>query len=292
MNILITGAGGQLGSELGALSLGSQDRYILTDAAELDILDREAIRALVSREQIDVIINCAAYTQVDRAETDTDLCDKLNHRAPESLAIVAREAGALLIHVSTDYVFAGDGHRPYRESDEASPLGVYGLTKRAGELAILGTGCRHIIIRTSWLYSSYGANFVKTMRRLQTERPMLSVVSDQVGSPTYARDLARAIIHIIQTRQLDRQGIYHYSGQGVASWYDFSVAISELSGNTCAIRPCTSAEYPTPARRPHYSVLDKDLICETFGIEIPHWRASLAECIHILNENEPNDLQA
>ena len=283
MNILITGANGQLGSELRAAACSVADHhFIFTDYKELDITDSQAIQHMVQAEGVQVIINCAAYTQVDKAEDDEAAADRLNHHAPAYLAAAAKDAGALLIHVSTDYVFGGQGNTPFGEQATPAPLGVYGRTKLAGEEAIRATGCRHIILRTAWLYSTYGANFVKTMRRLMNEREELSVVYDQVGSPTYARDLAAAILTILQTPGIDEKlGTYHFTNEGVCSWYDFALAIRHLSGldAVCRVKPCRSSEFPAKVQRPSFSVLDKAAIKKTFGIEISHWLDSLHECI-------------
>ena len=229
---------------------------------------------------MDVIVNCAAYTDVAKAEDDIGFADLLNHVAPGNLASVARERGATLIHISTDYVFHGDASVPYREDDEPHPLGVYGSTKLQGEDAVRSSGCKYLIFRTAWLYSPYGKNFVKTMRRLTEEKPLVKCVFDQVGTPTYAADLAAVILKVIADGALDRTGIYHYTDEGVISWYDFAQAIARLSGHTaCDIRPCHSDEFPSKAARPHYSVLDKTRVKETFGVEIPYWLDSLQECI-------------
>ena len=287
MNILITGANGQLGSELRAAAPSvAEHHFIFTDYKELDITDPQAIQHMVQTEGVQVIINCAAYTQVDKAEDDEAAADKLNHYAPAYLAAAAKEAGALLIHVSTDYVFGGQGNTPFSEQATPAPLGVYGRTKLAGEEAIRATGCRHIILRTAWLYSTYGANFVKTMRRLMNEREELSVVYDQVGSPTYARDLAAAILTILQTPGLDEKlGTYHFTNEGVCSWYDFALAIRHLSGldAACRVKPCRSSEFPAKVQRPAFSVLDKAAIKKAFGIEIPHWESALRDCIAALD---------
>ena len=283
MNILVTGAGGQLGHEMQIVPHRDGDRYMFTDIAggyeSLDITDRDAVLRTVRENGIDVIVNCAAYTNVDKAESDPDLAGKLNSVAPGILADAMKEAGGTLIHISTDYVFHGDGNVPIREDFPTAPLGVYGRTKLEGEKLIAASGCSSIIIRTAWLHSPFGKNFVKTMRDLTASRDSLNVVFDQVGSPTFAGDLAAAICHIIGTGQLHKTGIYHFSNEGVCSWYDFAEAIREMSGNRCDIRPCHSDEYPSPVRRPHYSVLDKTLIKKTFGISIPHWRESLGRCI-------------
>lgn len=287
MNILVTGANGQLGNEMQRVAKTSSNHYIFTDVAQLDITDREAVLKTVKDNGIQVIVNCAAYTNVDKAEDDRDTADLINNKAVENLATAARENDATLIHISTDYVFKGDRCTPCREDWETDPLGVYGITKLAGEKSIERTGCRHIIIRTAWLYSPFGKNFVKTMQKLTAEKDSLKVVFDQVGTPTYAGDLADAIARIIETGQLGKQGIYHFSNEGVCSWYDFAREICELSGNTCNIQPCHSDEFPSKVKRPHFSVLDKTKIKDTFGIEVPYWKDSLKKCIRELKtENE------
>ena len=287
MNILITGANGQLGNEMQRVAKTSSNHYIFTDVAQLDITDREAVLKAVKDNGIQVIVNCAAYTNVDKAEDDRATADLINNKAVENLATAARENDATLIHISTDYVFKGDRCTPCREDWETDPLGVYGITKLAGEKSIERTGCRHIIIRTAWLYSPFGKNFVKTMQKLTAEKDSLKVVFDQVGTPTYAGDLADAITRIIETGQLGKQGIYHFSNEGVCSWYDFAREICELSGNTCNIQPCHSDEFPSKVKRPHFSVLDKTKIKDTFGIEVPYWKDSLKKCIRELKtENE------
>ena len=281
MNILVTGANGQLGREMQRLGAVSPNNYLFTDVAELDITDAAAVRACVAEHGIDAIVNCAAYTNVERAEEDEAAADRLNRQAVENLARAAAEAGALLVHVSTDYVFDGRASEPYTEESPTAPLGAYGRTKRAGEEAVVKAGCRYLILRTAWLYSEYGNNFLKTMLRLTAERESLNVVFDQVGTPTYAGDLALAIFSILEGG-LDRgnEGIYHFSDEGVCSWYDFAVEIARATGrNRCRIAPCRTAEYPTKAPRPAYSVLDKSKLKQTFGIEIPHWRESMLYCL-------------
>ena len=285
MNILVTGANGQLGNEMQRVAKTSSNHYIFTDVAQLDITDREAVLRAVKDNSIQVIVNCAAYTNVDKAEDDRETADLINNKAVENLAIAARENDATLIHISTDYVFKGDRCTPCREDWETDPLGVYGITKLAGEKSIERTGCRHIIIRTAWLYSPFGKNFVKTMQKLTAEKDSLKVVFDQVGTPTYAGDLADAIARIIEAGQLGKQGIYHFSNEGVCSWYDFAREICELSGNTCNIQPCHSDEFPSKVKRPHFSVLDKTKIKDTFGIEVPYWKDSLKKCIRELAAN-------
>lgn len=284
INILITGANGQLGNEMRNISRLSDDRYIFTDIAELDITNIEAIRKMVTLEDVDVIVNCAAYTNVDKAEDDTELADLINNKAVANLATIAKEADAQLIHISTDYVFGGNRHNtPITEDAVTNPLGVYGETKLRGEEAILTIGCKYLIFRTAWLYSAYGNNFVKTMRRLTNERDTLNVVFDQVGSPTYAADLASIIYNVIESRLFsEHQGIYHFSNEGAISWYDFAQAICELSGNHCNILPCHSNEFPSKVTRPSYSVLDKTKVKNDFNITIPYWKDSLIKCIHQL----------
>lgn len=282
MNILVTGANGQLGTWIGRLAEGSADRYILTDVAELDITSREAVRDMVRREEVDVIINCAAFTDVEGAEDRPELAELLNAGAPGILAEAIKERDGLLVHISTDYVFGGEFlNTPCKEDVKGSPTGVYGLTKLHGEQAVMSSGCKYVIIRTAWLYSETGKNFVRTMLRLTAEKPGLNVVFDQVGTPTYARDLAAAILDIVENRKYEgNTGIYHFSNEGVCSWYDFAREIAEIAGNgACDIRPCHSSEFPSKVRRPAYSVLDKSLIKSTFGTVVPYWKDSLRECI-------------
>ena len=281
MNILVTGANGQLGREMQRLSAVSPNNYTFTDVAELDVTDAGAVRQAVAQTRAEVIVNCAAYTNVERAEEDEEAADRLNRGAAENLARAAEANGATLIHVSTDYVFDGTAHTPYREDTAPSPLGAYGRTKLAGERAVMASGCRYLIFRTAWLYSEYGRNFLRTMLRLTEEKEVLRVVFDQTGTPTYAGDLAEAIFDIVEHRKYEgREGIYHFSDEGVCSWYDFARAIAEYAGNSaCDIRPCHSDEFPSKAVRPAYSVLDKTKIKETFGIVIPHWTDSLRKCI-------------
>lgn len=278
-NILITGANGQLGNEMRVVSAEQEQLvYHFTDVAELDICDIEAIERFVVDHAVDCIVNCAAYTNVNKAEEDTELCDRLNHLAPANLARVAAKHRIGLIHVSTDYVFNGEHHLPYKEDEPTCPNSVYGATKLAGEQAILTLHPEAVVIRTAWLYSTFGNNFVKTMLRLGSEREELGVIFDQIGTPTYARDLARAIQHVIVKGIVP--GIYHYSNEGVCSWYDFTKMIFALGGiTTCRLKPLHTDEYPTPAARPHYSVLDKTKIKQTYGIEVPYWVDSLRECV-------------
>lgn len=279
MNILVTGANGQLGMEMRNVSAGSADRYIFTDVAELDITDADAVDRVIASEKVDVIVNCAAYTNVDKAEEDEQAADLINHRAVAILATAAAKYGATLIHISTDYVFDGRSCVPYKEDDATSPTGAYGRTKLAGERAVIESGCRYLIFRTAWLYSPYGKNFVKTMMKLTAEKDNISVVFDQVGTPTCAADLAALIYKVITERMLDHQGIYHFSNEGVCSWYDFAVEIRDLCDNTCDIRPCHSEEFLSRVRRPSYSVLDKTKVKNVFGINIHHWKKSLRKIL-------------
>ena len=290
--ILVTGANGQLGSEIRHAATRGNDSYIFTDVvmAEgitttyLDITDREAVRTFVTENDINIIINCAAYTNVDRAEEEKDRAMLLNATATENLAQAMKEVEGLLIHISTDYVFGGDGNKPYTEEQPTAPKSVYGDTKLRGEEAIMSVGCRHIIIRTAWLYSTYGNNFLKTMLCLTSERESISVVNDQIGTPTYAADLAATIVAIIEGGKAERnEGIYHFSNEGVCSWYDFAREIARVAGNReCKILPCLSSEYPSKVSRPAYSVLDKSKIKRTFGTTIPHWRESVERCVNKL----------
>ena len=288
MNILVTGANGQLGHEMQRVAKSSNHNYIFTDVADgyekLDITNIEDIRNIVKNNNVDIIVNCAAYTNVDKAESDYDTADLINNTAAGNLATAMKEAGGTLIHISTDYVFQGDRNTPCQEDWTTNPLGVYGKTKLAGEAAIATTGCNSIIIRTAWLYSQWGKNFVKTMQSLTATHDTLKVVFDQVGTPTFAGDLADTIAHIINTGQTNKTGIYHFSNEGVCSWYDFAKMICKLSGNTCDISPCYSEEFPSPVKRPHFSVLDKKKIKETFGIKVPYWTDSLEVCIKQLAE--------
>lgn len=289
MNILVTGANGQLGNEIQKVSKHSQDHYIFTDVCDgyekLDITNLDAIRQMVAQFDVKCIINCAAWTNVDAAETAGDIVEQLNAKAPENLAMAMKEVGGLLVHISTDYVFGGAPYNtPCREDQKGSPTGVYGLTKLHGEQRILATGVKHIIIRTAWLYSEFGKNFVKTMLSLTATKPQLKVVFDQCGTPTYAGDLADVIYDIIENRKFDNnEGIYHFSNEGVCSWYDFTKVIAQMAGHTtCDIQPCHSDEFPSPVKRPAYSVLDKSKIKDTFGITIPYWTDSLRKCIAAL----------
>ena len=299
MNILVTGANGQLGNEMRHIATQSQDTYVFTDIVEqegvattlLDITDLEAVRRLVAEQHVEAIVNCAAYTNVDAAESNEALAERLNADAPENLAKAMKEVGGWLVQISTDYVFGREPYnRPCREDQTGTPTGVYGLTKLHGEQKILATGCRHIIIRTAWLYSEFGKNFCKTMLQLTATRPSLKVVFDQCGTPTYAWDLALAIQHILARCASAEnpeayQGIYHFSNEGVCSWYDFTKMIAEYSGRTaCDIQPCHSNEFPSPVARPAYSVLDKTKIKETFGVAVPYWTDSLKQCLRNLGE--------
>ena len=282
MNILITGCNGQLGNEMQLLEKEySQHQWFNTDVAELDITNQDAIELFVTENKIDGIVNCAAYTAVDKAEDNEELCTKLNAEAPAYLAHVMGQRGGWMIQISTDYVFDGTKHTPYVEDDDTCPNSVYGRTKLVGELNVQKL-CEHsMIIRTAWLYSTFGNNFVKTMIRLGKEKPELGVIFDQIGTPTYARDPAVAIMTAIDKGIVP--GVYHFSNEGVISWYDFTKAIHRIAGITaCHVRPLHTAEYPTPANRPHYSVLDKTKIKQTYGIEIPYWEESLKDCIEKL----------
>lgn len=288
MNILVTGANGQLGSEMRRLGAVSPNNYIFTDVAELDITDANAVIAAVKENAIGIIVNCAAYTNVDKAESDEATAELINSTAVRNLAVAMKEVGGTLFHVSTDYVFGLDGNTPRTEDMPVNPLGVYGRTKLNGELAIKESGCKALIFRTAWLYSEFGNNFLKTMMRLTAEREKLNVVFDQVGTPTYAGDLALAIFSIIEAGVYEgNEGIYHFSNEGVCSWYDFAVEIANVAGNTnCRINPCHSCEFPSPVTRPPYSVLDKTKVKKTFDIDIPHWRESMEYCIKRIKANK------
>ena len=307
MNILVTGACGQLGSALQSVAASGRDRYVFADIADaenvirLDVTDRGAVLDAVSGngpageitggEKFDAVINCAAYTDVDRAEDDEAAAELLNATAVSNLAGAARENGSLLVHISTDYVFGGTGGNvPFDETVTPSPLGVYGRTKLKGEEEVIGSGCRHIVIRTAWLYSECGRNFMKTILGLISSRERVNVVFDQAGTPTYAGDLAEAIFYIIENRLAEGNcGIYHYSNEGVCSWYDFAKMTALYSDRTdCRIDPCHSSEFPSKVRRPSYSVLDKTLFKKTFGIEIPYWTDSLRKCLENMNLFHPH----
>ena len=299
MVILVTGANGQLGNEMQIVAKQSSDKYIFTDVCDgyekLDITDLEAIRKAVKENDVKCIVNCAAWTNVDAAETAGDIVETLNAKAPENLAIAMKEVNGLLVHVSTDYVFGGDPYNtPCKEDQKGTPTGVYGLTKLHGEQKIQATGCNYVILRTAWLYSEFGKNFVKTMLNLTAAKPQLKVVFDQVGTPTYALDLANAIMTIIEDYKKEnsqfsivnysKSGIYHFSNEGVCSWFDFTKMIAEYAGNNnCDIQPCHSDEFPSPVKRPAFSVLDKTKIKETFGVNVPYWTDSLKGCIKNMN---------
>lgn len=306
MNILVTGANGQLGNEIRIVSQNSTDYYIFTDVNQvegvetlyLDITDRDAVRKMVAENKVSAIINCAAFTNVDAAETNEALAEKLNADAPENLAIAMAEVNGFLVQISTDYVFGKEPYNtPCREDQKGTPTGVYGMTKLHGEQKIMASGCQHVIIRTAWLYSEFGKNFCKTMLNLTATKPQLKVVFDQVGTPTYALDLANAIMVIIEDYKNEivncplsivnysKTGIYHFSNEGVCSWFDFTKMIAEYSGQTdCDIQPCHSNEFPSPVTRPSFSVLDKTKIKETFGIQVPYWTDSLKICIKNLKK--------
>lgn len=303
MNILVTGANGQLGNEMRIIAEHSQDCYIFTDVNEvegvetayLDITDLNAVKAMVAEQRIDAIVNCAAYTNVDAAESNEALAEKLNAEAPENLATAMKEVNGLLMQISTDYVFGKEPYNvPYKEDQQGTPTGVYGLTKLHGEQKIISTGCKHVIIRTAWLYSEFGKNFCKTMMSLTATKPQLKVVFDQCGTPTYALDLAKAIEAVLKDYAAVRAnypyaktGVYHYSNEGVCSWYDFTKMIAEYNATTaCDVQPCHSNEFPSPVTRPSYSVLDKTKIKETFGIRIPYWTESLKQCITNLKKQQ------
>ena len=289
MKILITGARGQLGQTIKNSTHGldhelffaaripdsiSDQQYV-----HLDITDRENIHKVLSDNSIDIIINCAGYTDVAKAETDSSETFRINAEAVAELADAARQHDVLLIHISTDYIFDGRSSVPYKEGDNAEPVNEYGRSKLAGERAVLESGCRYMIFRTSWLYSIYGKNFFTTIVRKADEHPVVKVVSDQVGTPTYAGDLVEAIFHIIDEGMTDRQGIYNFTNEGVCSWYDFAKLICKEIGSLCEVMPCNTDEYPTNVNRPSYSVLDKTRIKYTFGLEIPHWTDSLSFCV-------------
>ena len=295
MNILVTGANGQLGNEIRIVARESSHKYIYTDVVEtdgnpttlLDITNADDVKAIVANKNIDVIINCAAYTNVDAAEDNEALAQKLNSEAPAILANAMAETGGLLVHISTDYVFGGDPYNtPCREDQKGTPTGVYGATKLRGEELIAASGCKYLIIRTAWLYSEFGKNFVKTMLNLTSTKPQLKVVFDQTGTPTYAYDLAKAIVEIVESRKFEgNEGIYHYSNEGVCSWYDFTKIIAEMAGHTeCDIQPCHSSEFPSKVVRPSYSVLDKSKIKRVFGLSIPYWTDSLRICIQNIKQ--------
>lgn len=287
--ILVTGANGQLGNEMRIIANGCSDKYIFTDVNQvegvettfLDITDLDAVSKMVIENGVDVIVNCAAYTNVDKAEDDVSICTALNCKAAENLAKAMKNVNGLLVHISTDYVFGGESYNtPCKENQQGTPTGVYGMTKLMGEQAIEASGCKYVIIRTAWLYSEFGKNFCKTMMNLTATKTQLKVVFDQTGTPTYALDLAKAIETILEKFNGSQIGVYHYSNEGVCSWFDFTKMIAEYSGNTeCNIQPCHSNEFPSPVKRPAYSVLDKTKIKEIFGVKIPYWTDSLKQCI-------------
>ena len=294
MNILVTGSNGQLGNEMRILAKESPDTYVFTDVNTvdglettfLDITDLDAVRQIVKDNSIDAIVNCAAWTNVDGAEDPEryDFVEKLNATAPENLAKAMKEVGGLLVHISTDYVFGAEPYNtPCREDQQGTPTGVYGLTKLHGEQKIIATSCNHVIIRTSWLYSEFGKNFCKTMMNLTSSKPELKVVFDQVGTPTYALDLAKAITVVLDKFDCTQTGVYHYSNEGVCSWFDFTKMIAEYNGTVaCNVQPCYSSDFPSPVKRPSYSVLDKSKIKSVFGVEVPYWTDSLKKCINNL----------
>lgn len=287
MNILVTGANGQLGNAMRIASRSSNDKYIFTDVAELDITNAEAVCKMVTDNAVDVIVNCAAYTNVDKAEDDADFAELLNATAVRNLAEAVKLNNGTLIHVSTDYVFGGNsGNTPRTEDEPANPTGVYGVTKLHGEQEVEKTGVKALIFRTAWLYSEFGKNFVKTMLNLTATKPELKVVFDQAGTPTYAQDLANAIFSIIENRKMEgNEGVYHYSNEGVCSWFDFTRLIADIAGNTdCDIQPCHSNEFPSKVIRPSYSVLDKTKFKSTFGLKVPFWLDSLKTCIKNLQQ--------
>lgn len=303
MNILVTGANGQLGNEMRIIARESGDTYFFTDVNRqegvetvfLDITDLQAIQKMVATHAIDAIVNCAAYTNVDAAESNEALAEKLNAEAPENLARAMKEVNGLLVQISTDYVFGKEPYNiPCKETQQGTPTGVYGMTKLHGEQKIKSIGCKHVIIRTAWLYSEFGKNFCKTMMNLTATKPQLKVVFDQCGTPTYAFDLAKVIAHVLTDYSMEskddsysKTGIYHYSNEGVCSWYDFTKIIAEYNGTTaCDVQPCHSNEFPSPVTRPSYSVLDKTKIKETFGIRIPYWTESLKQCISNLKNEK------
>ena len=282
MKTLITGANGQLGTELHEiLEREFPGQTLYTDVQELDLTNAKAVDSYVANNEITHIVNCAAYTAVDRAEEEKMLCAAVNTDAVKNLAMAADANGAKIIHISTDYVFDGTNHRPYRESDKVNPISQYGTTKRKGETLLLALASQAIIIRTAWLYSAHGKNFVKTMLRLADSQPEIKVVCDQIGTPTFARDLARAVVKVLQSHQWV-PGIYHFTDEGAASWYDFAKAIFRIAGKDVKVTPIPTEDYPTPASRPSYSILDRTRIKATYGIEIPHWEEALADCLRQL----------
>ncbi len=286
MNILVTGAAGQLGRAMVKAAQGSDNKYIFCDRQNLDISNETAVESFVQTQNIDVIVNCASYTAVDKAEDEQETAELINTRAVAAMAEIARKHDAVLIHISTDYVFDGKACVAYTEEAPTAPLNVYGRTKADAERAVLESGCRHIILRTSWLYGVEGDNFVKRIIEKSAENPVLKVISDQIGTPTFVEDLAGLISLIIEENMLDRTGIYNYSNEGVCSWYDFAHEICAQVGHLCDVLPCHTDEYPRKAVRPHFSVLDKSKVKKVFGIEIPHWKDSLSLCIRELENIE------
>jgi dTDP-4-dehydrorhamnose reductase len=289
MNILVTGSNGQLGSEIKELSVNYKDfNFLYRDLPQLNICREDALSKFILNQNIDVVINCAAFTEVDQAEENSEIAEQVNSLGVHNLVKALEKVNGKLVHISTDYVFDGTKSEPYEELDHVNPLGVYGKTKRGGELAIINSDLDAIFIRTSWLYSSFGNNFVKTMNRLGNETSSLNVISDQIGTPTYARDLAKVcldIISISETDKISNKGkIYHYSNEGVASWYDFACSVMELSGSNCKVKPIQTKDYPTVVKRPHFSVLNKTKIKNNFKIEIPYWKESLKDCISKLKQ--------
>ena len=282
MNILVTGAAGQLGRAMAKVAQGSNNKYYFCNAQELDITDSAAVESFVQAQDVDVIVNCASYTAVDKAEDEQEIADLVNHKAVAAMAAIAKKHGAVLIHISTDYVFDGKACQAYVDDAPTSPLNVYGRTKADAEHAVAESGCRFIILRTSWLYGVEGSNFVKRIIEKSAETPVLKVINDQIGTPTFVEDLAGLISQIIEENMLDRTGIYNYSNEGVCSWYDFAHEICAQVGHLCDVLPCHTDEYPRKAARPHFSVLDKSKVKKTFGIEIPHWKDSLSLCIREL----------
>ena len=287
MNVLVTGANGQLGSEIQQIAQRTLLNFHFENSKRLDITNTLLVEDYIINNKITTVINCAAYTAVDKAEEDFNNANKVNAIGVENLVLALEKVKGRLIHISTDYVFNGENFMPYKEEEEVDPIGVYGITKRAGEVSMLKSDIEGIIIRTSWVYSSFGNNFVKTMLRLGNERESLGVISDQVGSPTYARDLAQVCVGFIEREKLDSKSkIYHYSNEGIASWYDFAKAIMLYGNLDCKINPIETKEYPTPAKRPSYSVMNKNKIKKDFNIEIPYWRDSLKECIEQIKNNK------
>ncbi len=285
--ILVTGANGQLGNEIKELASQYKHIFCFTDVEELDITSLKNIKNVIKHKNIDIVVNCAAYTNVDNAEDDEKTAELINAHAVENLAVACRDADITLFHVSTDYVFQGNKSIPFLEDQTTNPIGAYGRTKLAGEQAIINVGCKYLIFRTAWLYSSFGNNFVKTMIKLTKEKENLKVVFDQVGTPTYAKDLADIIMTVIDSNLFEaNNGIYHFSNEGVCSWYDFAKEINQLCGHNCEIEPCHSEEFPSKVKRPNFSVLDKTKVKSTFNVGIPYWKDSLIECYNILSKNK------